>query len=204
MTTPSSSGPPERAIRRGRLSTTPFSNMTNPTVHEPGAAVSSAIGGSSQALGGSSGIVGKSDGSATPGPLFHLTEHRAAVRGLAWSPHTRGLLASGGGRQDPIIRFWNTSLGYKIDQLQCHAQVCFFFSSIILGLLSAEAGCLPFILLRILTGYKSLMVSHDRRTTFHTWISPLRADKRGTTIHARNCHCMALSHSRTQYLLRRP
>lgn len=128
MTTPSSSsGPPGRAIRRGRLSTTPFSNMTNPLIHEPGAAVSGAVDGSIQALGGGSdGLAGKSDGGATPGPLFHLTEHRAAVRGLAWSPHTRGLLASGGGRQDPIIRFWNTSLGYKIDQLQCHAQVWSF------------------------------------------------------------------------------
>lgn len=121
VTNPSSSGPPERAIRRGRLSTTPFSNLTNPTVPQP---VSTGGGGASNFdFGSASGVMGKSDGGATPGPLFHLTEHRAAVRGLAWSPHTRGLLASGGGRQDPIIRFWNTSLGYKIDQLQCHAQV---------------------------------------------------------------------------------
>lgn len=122
----SSSGSPERAIRRGRLSTTPFSNATNPTVPQAISAAGGSGGFSGFDLGGGSGAMGKSDGGAAPGPLFHLTEHRAAVRGLAWSPHTRGLLASGGGRQDPIIRFWNTSLGYKIDQLQCHAQVCCF------------------------------------------------------------------------------
>lgn len=122
LTTPSGPKEPQRAIRRGRLSTTPFSNLTNPTVRE----TLSTNGGSSDSQ-SSGGNPGKSGSSATPGPLFHLTEHRAAVRGLAWSPHTRGLLASGGGRQDPIIRFWNTSLGYKIDQLQCHAQVCRLF-----------------------------------------------------------------------------
>ncbi|KAF9511631.1 hypothetical protein BS47DRAFT_1264603, partial [Hydnum rufescens UP504] len=59
----------------------------------------------------------------SPTPLLSLTEHRAAVKGLAWSPHARGLLASGGGKQDPIIRFWNTTMGYKIDQVQCQSQV---------------------------------------------------------------------------------
>jgi cell division cycle 20-like protein 1 (cofactor of APC complex) len=108
------------AVHRGRLSTTPFSNLTNPSAN-----VDTAVDVLSTAGDLPLGLITteKSTSAATPGPLFHLTEHRAAVRGLAWSPHTRGLLASGGGRQDPVIRFWNTSLGYKIDQLQCHAQV---------------------------------------------------------------------------------
>lgn len=115
--TSSSSLTPGHPVHRGRLSTTPFTNLTNPPVNE-GVAVDSFGTASDHAP-----ITEKSSSTTTPGPLFHLTEHRAAVRGLAWSPHTRGLLASGGGRQDPVIRFWNTSIGYKIDQLQCHAQV---------------------------------------------------------------------------------
>ncbi|KAL1306436.1 hypothetical protein AAFC00_005135 [Neodothiora populina] len=34
--------------------------------------------------------------------------HRAAVKAVAWSPHQRGLLASGGGTADRCIKFWNT------------------------------------------------------------------------------------------------
>ncbi|KAF8343119.1 WD40-repeat-containing domain protein [Cantharellus anzutake] len=56
-------------------------------------------------------------------PLLQLNEHRAAVRGLAWSPHVKGLLASGGGKSDPVIRFWDTKTGRKVDQVRCQAQV---------------------------------------------------------------------------------
>lgn len=104
-------------MHRGRLSTTPFSNLTNPPANADFTVNALGTGGDLAR------DTEKSSAATTPGPLLHLTEHRAAVRGLAWSPHVRGLLASGGGRQDPVIRFWNTSLGYKIDQLQCHAQV---------------------------------------------------------------------------------
>lgn len=41
-------------------------------------------------------------------PLFRFTEHTAAVKAIAWSPHQHGLLASGGGTADRCIRFWNT------------------------------------------------------------------------------------------------
>ncbi|GAB7358535.1 hypothetical protein MBLNU230_g2598t1 [Neophaeotheca triangularis] len=34
--------------------------------------------------------------------------HKAAVKAIAWSPHQRGLLASGGGTADRNIKFWNT------------------------------------------------------------------------------------------------
>ena len=33
--------------------------------------------------------------------------HRAAVKAIAWSPHERGLIATGGGTADRCIRFWN-------------------------------------------------------------------------------------------------
>ncbi|KAK5171773.1 substrate-specific activator of APC-dependent proteolysis [Saxophila tyrrhenica] len=34
--------------------------------------------------------------------------HKAAVKAIAWSPHQRGLLASGGGTADRCIKFWDT------------------------------------------------------------------------------------------------
>ena len=41
-------------------------------------------------------------------PLCKYLEHKAAVKAIAWSPHQRSLLASGGGTADRCIRFWNT------------------------------------------------------------------------------------------------
>ncbi|KAH8710209.1 WD40-repeat-containing domain protein [Phaeosphaeriaceae sp. PMI808] len=41
-------------------------------------------------------------------PTFKFSEHQAAVKAIAWSPHQRGLLASGGGTADRTIKFWNT------------------------------------------------------------------------------------------------
>lgn len=43
-------------------------------------------------------------------PTFKWSEHCAAVKAIAWSPHQRGLLASGGGTADRTIKFWNTLL----------------------------------------------------------------------------------------------
>ena len=44
-------------------------------------------------------------------PVHTFTEHLAAVKAIAWSPHHHGLLASGGGTADRCIRFWNTLTG---------------------------------------------------------------------------------------------
>ncbi|KAK7723136.1 substrate-specific activator of APC-dependent proteolysis [Botryosphaeria dothidea] len=41
-------------------------------------------------------------------PTFKWSEHVAAVKAISWSPHQRGLLASGGGTADRTIKFWNT------------------------------------------------------------------------------------------------
>lgn len=41
-------------------------------------------------------------------PTYKWGEHNAAVKAIAWSPHQRGLLASGGGTADRTIKFWNT------------------------------------------------------------------------------------------------
>lgn len=57
-------------------------------------------------------------------PLYEFDEHTAAVKGVAWSPHQRGLLASGGGYCDQSIRFWNTLNGKLIDSVNTGSQVC--------------------------------------------------------------------------------
>ena len=53
-----------------------------------------------------------------------FSEHTAAVKALAWSPHQNGLLLSGGGNNDKTIKFWNT-LTYKcIKSKYTGSQVC--------------------------------------------------------------------------------
>lgn len=49
-------------------------------------------------------------------PVQSYTEHMAAVKAIAWSPHHHGLLVSGGGTADRCIRFWNTLTGQP---MQC-------------------------------------------------------------------------------------
>lgn len=57
-------------------------------------------------------------------PLLRFHEHSAAVKAIAWSPHHHGLLASGGGTADRCIRFFNTSTGMPISQVDTGSQVC--------------------------------------------------------------------------------
>lgn len=52
------------------------------------------------------------------------TEHLAAVKAIAWSPHHHGLLASGGGTADRCIRFWNTLTGQPMQSIDTGSQVC--------------------------------------------------------------------------------
>ncbi|KAF9674721.1 hypothetical protein SADUNF_Sadunf10G0156300 [Salix dunnii] len=57
-------------------------------------------------------------------PVLTLTEHTAAVKAIAWSPHQSGLLASGGGTADRCIRFWNTTNGHQLNHVDTGSQVC--------------------------------------------------------------------------------
>ncbi|TQD85152.1 hypothetical protein C1H46_029240 [Malus baccata] len=57
-------------------------------------------------------------------PALRLTEHTAAVKAIAWSPHQSGLLASGGGTADRCIRFWNTTNGHQLNSIDTGSQVC--------------------------------------------------------------------------------
>jgi len=60
----------------------------------------------------------------TTTPMQTYTEHLAAVKAIAWSPHHHGLLASGGGTADRYIRFWNTLTGQPMQSVDTGSQVC--------------------------------------------------------------------------------
>ena len=60
----------------------------------------------------------------TVNPMGKFSQHLAAVKALAWSPHQHGLLASGGGTADRTIRFWNTLNNTQLDWLDTGSQVC--------------------------------------------------------------------------------
>ncbi len=62
--------------------------------------------------------------SSTSTTKFTLTEHQAAVKALAWSPHERNLLATGGGTADRTIKFWNTMTGSLLNSIDTGSQVC--------------------------------------------------------------------------------
>lgn len=57
-------------------------------------------------------------------PAHVLREHQAAVKALAWSPHERNLLASGGGTADRTIKFWNAGSGALVNSIDTGSQVC--------------------------------------------------------------------------------
>lgn len=57
-------------------------------------------------------------------PLYRFSNHVAAVKAIAWSPHQHHLLASGGGTADRSIKFWNTSNGTLVKEVDTGSQVC--------------------------------------------------------------------------------
>jgi cell division cycle 20-like protein 1 (cofactor of APC complex) len=57
-------------------------------------------------------------------PQAKFTQHTAAVKAIAWSPHQRGLLASGGGITDGCIKFWNTLSFQNQSSVETGSQIC--------------------------------------------------------------------------------
>ena len=52
-----------------------------------------------------------------------FTDHKAAVKALAWSPWQKGILASGGGTADKCIKFWNCDTGHLLKNHETDSQV---------------------------------------------------------------------------------
>ncbi|KAI8901526.1 WD40-repeat-containing domain protein [Globomyces pollinis-pini] len=57
-------------------------------------------------------------------PITQFSDHIAAVKAISWSPHTHGILASGGGTADKCIRIWNTSTSSLLNHIDTGSQVC--------------------------------------------------------------------------------
>ncbi|GAX25144.1 hypothetical protein FisN_15Lu304 [Fistulifera solaris] len=58
------------------------------------------------------------------GPRRVLQSHTGAVKGLAWCPYRRDVLASGGGTADGCIKLWNTCSGSLLKSVSTGSQVC--------------------------------------------------------------------------------
>ncbi|XVF23522.1 hypothetical protein REPUB_Repub13aG0046000 [Reevesia pubescens] len=56
--------------------------------------------------------------------LRRLEDHTAAVKALAWCPFESNLLASGGGRGDQTIKFWDIHTGSCFKSVDTGSQVC--------------------------------------------------------------------------------
>lgn len=57
-------------------------------------------------------------------PVHIFTEHTAAVKALAWSPHQTNVLASGGGTGDKKIKFWNSLTCREVHSIDTGSQIC--------------------------------------------------------------------------------
>ena len=53
-----------------------------------------------------------------------FSDHKAAVKALAWSPHQHGLLATGGGTADRMIKLRNVFTGTILCEKDAGSQVC--------------------------------------------------------------------------------
>lgn len=59
-------------------------------------------------------------------PVLKYSEHTAAVKAIAWSPHSYSVLASGGGTADRCIRLWNTCKNSRLNCVDTGSQVLIF------------------------------------------------------------------------------
>ena len=57
-------------------------------------------------------------------PLIIINKHKGPVRALAWSPWQRSVLATGGGKKDNCIRFYNADTKSVIGEYNTGSQVC--------------------------------------------------------------------------------
>ena len=57
-------------------------------------------------------------------PLTIINKHKGPVKALAWSPWQRNVLATGGGKKDNVIRFYNADTRSVIGEYNTGSQVC--------------------------------------------------------------------------------
>ncbi|SCU82409.1 LADA_0C05050g1_1 [Lachancea dasiensis] len=75
------------------------------------------------ASGGNDNMVFVYDGTSRD-PCMKLSEHTAAVKAIAWSPHRRGILATGGGTADKRLKIWNVRTATKMHDVDTSSQIC--------------------------------------------------------------------------------
>ncbi|SCV00473.1 LANO_0F07030g1_1 [Lachancea nothofagi CBS 11611] len=75
------------------------------------------------ASGGNDNLVFVYDGTSRS-PILKLSDHTAAVKAIAWSPHKRGILATGGGTADKKLKIWNVRTATKLHDVDTASQVC--------------------------------------------------------------------------------
>jgi cell division cycle protein 20 (cofactor of APC complex) len=79
--------------------------------------------GAQLATGGNDNLVSIWDARSLAVPKFTKTNHKAAVKALAWCPWNANLLATGGGSYDRHIHFWNTTSGARVNSIDTGSQV---------------------------------------------------------------------------------
>ena len=79
--------------------------------------------GAQLATGGNDNLVSIWDARSLAAPKFTKTNHRAAVKALAWCPWQPNLLATGGGSYDRHIHFWNSTTGSRVNSIDTESQV---------------------------------------------------------------------------------
>lgn len=61
--------------------------------------------------------------SAAARPFLTISEHKAAVKALAWCPWQSSMLATGGGTKDGKIHLWSVASGARLASVDTRAQV---------------------------------------------------------------------------------
>lgn len=79
--------------------------------------------GAQLATGGNDNLVSIWDARSLSVPKFTKTNHKAAVKALAWCPWNTNLLATGGGSYDRHIHFWNSTSGARVNSIDTGSQV---------------------------------------------------------------------------------
>ncbi|CAI4504619.1 BDN_1c_G0019970.mRNA.1.CDS.1 [Saccharomyces cerevisiae] len=75
------------------------------------------------ASGGNDNVVHVYEGTSKS-PTLTFDEHKAAVKAMAWSPHKRGVLATGGGTADRRLKIWNVNTSIKMSDIDSSSQIC--------------------------------------------------------------------------------